>query len=159
MQRIDDKVARPTRTYMLKLSPAGVELFAECHFRLCQLTNELLPYGQTLFAAAIHLRQLNPLFIADDLATLHRSGLVGSRECFVGAPNALAEIINAAAAQVAEQCSDHGRSVSLTHLFVIALKRFRAATSAEVMHSYRQMIAEAGTSLKISRTQRALIEK
>lgn len=63
-------MGRVSRTFKLKLSPAGVELFLDCHCRLGHLVKELLPYGNTLYCALLLLQRTNIQLIADDLKTL-----------------------------------------------------------------------------------------
>lgn len=138
------------------MSPAGVELFLDCHYRLCRLTHQLLPYGQTLFSAMMHLSHLDVVLIMDDLATLKTSGLAGRRSCFVGAPSCLVNIVSRISTNIARQLPDNPRPVMASQLFIVALRRFRTAASEEVLHSYELMIEEAGDVLKIPKDWRGV---
>lgn len=147
-------MARPSRTYTLKMSPAGVEMFLDCHYRLCRLTNEMLPYGQTLFSALLYLSRLEAVLIMDDLETLKPSGLTGSKSCFVGAPSRLVDVVSRIVSKIGAELPGNRRSVMASHLFIVALKRFRTAASDDVLQSYYSMIDEAGDATKIPRSKR-----
>lgn len=73
-----------SRTYKLKLSSKGIDLFLECHCRLCRLVCDFLPYGTTLYVAVLLLEhvpdgELASEAVAPDLASF------GGREIrFVG---------------------------------------------------------------------------
>jgi hypothetical protein len=126
------------------MSPAGITLSQECHSRLCLLTNELLPYGQTLFSALFHLRDTDAVLIVDDLATLKRAGLLGPRACFVGAPVMLAELIRETVARIKQEVPENRHSIIAHQLCLVALKRFRTAQTDEVLAAYQTMLDEAG---------------
>ncbi|WP_066556771.1 hypothetical protein [Sphingobium sp. TKS] len=147
-------MGRPSRTYALRMSPAGVELFLDCHHRLCRLTHQLLPYGQTLFAAMMHLSRLDAVLIMDDLATFKASGLAGRRNCFVGAPSCLMDVVSRISTSIAEQLPDNRRPIMTSRLFIVALRRFRAADSDDLLRSYELMVEEAGPMLKIPKDWR-----
>jgi hypothetical protein len=138
------------------MSPAGIALFLECHSRLCQITNELLPYGQTLFSALFHLRHVEAVLIIDDLATLKSSGLLGTRACFVGAPNLLVELAREIIDRIREEVPGSHPAIIAGRLYLVALKRFRIAQTEEVLGAYQSMLNEAGAALKMSKTQRSL---
>lgn len=147
-------MARSSRTYPLKMSPAGVELFLDCHYRLCRLTHQLLPYGQTLFAAVMHLSRLDAVLIMDELATLKESGLAGTRTCFVGAPCHLVEVVARISTRIAHELPGNRRSIMASQLFLVALKRFRLAAPDEMLGAYQRMVEEAGSALKIPKDMR-----
>ncbi|KFD26751.1 hypothetical protein IH86_18600 [Sphingobium yanoikuyae] len=140
------------------MSTTGVELFLDCHYRLCRLANELLPYGQTLFSALVHLRHVAPAMILDDLVTLKDSGLMGGRQCFVGAPTLLTQIVEEIVENITLNFPESRRSIMATQVFLVALKRFRLAASDDITLCYRQMLTEGGAAIKISKGQRKLLE-
>jgi len=137
------------------MSPAGVEMFLDCHYRLCRLTNEMLPYGQTLFSALLYLSRLEAVLIMDDLETLKPSGLTGSKPCFVGAPSRLVDVVSRIVSRIGAELPENSRSIMASQLFIVALKRFRIAASDDVLQSYYSMIDEAGNAMKIPRGKRA----
>jgi len=148
-------MARSSRTFILKLSSSGVELFLDCHHRLCQQTNELLPYGQTLYCALIHLTGVESVRILDDLLTLKFSGHTGKRSCFVGAPSKLADMATSLATRIALDVPSNRQAIMTVRLFVVALKRFRVAAPDEVLACYGAMIEDAGELIKLPRRLRS----
>jgi hypothetical protein len=154
--KTDSGSVRSSRTFAIKMSPVGIDLFLDCHYRLCQQTNELLPYGQTLYCAMLHLRRVDPIYILDDLATLGRTGLGGSRMCFVGAPLRLQDVLSRTCERI-----DPGSRVGhrASKLFLVALKRFRLAVPADLMRAYEDMIDEAGEVIKIPAHRRIAGER
>lgn len=148
-------MGRVSRTFKLKLSPAGVELFLDCHCRLGHLVNELLPYGNTLYCALIHLRGVDSRLIADDLRILKDSGLDGTRVCFVGAPLSLSEATSHIADRLGTSVQRRGPAALNARLFIVALKQFRLASPDDIMKAYDEMLDEAGDCLKIGKALKA----
>lgn len=147
-------MGRISRTFKLKLSPAGVELFLDCHCRLGHLVKELLPYGNTLYCALIFLARADIQLIADDLKTLKESGLDGDRVCFVGAPLTMAKVTDAIADRLDTSARRRGPTALNSRLFIIALKQFRLASPEAIMSAYDEMLSLAGDSLKIGKALR-----
>jgi hypothetical protein len=147
-------VGRVSRTFKLKLSPAGVELFLDCHCRLGHLVNELLPFGNTLYCALLHLECVDTRIIADDLKTLRESGLAGERVCFVGAPLSLTEATSRLADRLGPAAQRRGPAALNSRLFIVALKQFRLASPEAIMTAYDEMLVQAGDCLKVGKTLR-----
>jgi hypothetical protein len=148
-------VGRVSRTFKLKLSPAGVELFLDCHCRLGHLVKELLPFGNTLYCALIYLDHVDTRMIVDDLKTLKESGLVGDRVCFVGAPVAMADITRRIIERLGPEVRQRGAAALNSRLFIVALKQFRLAQADAIIHAYGEMLGQAGIYLKVGRTLRS----
>jgi hypothetical protein len=148
-----------SRTFKLKMSPAGVEMFLDCHYRLGCLINELLPFGNTLYCALLHLERVDVILIIDDLQTLPMAGLTGDRVCFVGAPSCLANTV----ARIIERVEalDHKPRLAAlgAKLFIVALKRFRMAPAEAVLQAYEDMLQEAGEYIKIPRSRRPVEDR
>ncbi|MFZ5700663.1 MAG: hypothetical protein ACOY4P_04850 [Pseudomonadota bacterium] len=147
-------MGRVSRTFKLKLSPAGVELFLDCHCRLGHLVNELLPFGNTLYCALLHLECVDTRIIADDLKTLKESGLAGDRVCFVGAPLSLTETTSRLADRLGPAAQRRGPAALNSRLFIVALKQFRLASPEAIMTAYDEMLVQAGDCLKVGKTLR-----
>lgn len=147
-------MGRVSRTFKLKLSPAGVELFLDCHCRLGHLVNELLPFGNTLYCALLHLERVDTRIIADDLKTLKESGLAGDRVCFVGAPLSLTETTSRLADRLGPAAQRRGPAALNSRLFIVALKQFRLASPEAIMTAYDEMLVQAGDCLKVGKTLR-----
>ena len=148
-------MGRVSRTFKLKLSPAGVELFLDCHCRLGHLVNELLPFGNTLYCALLHLERVDTRIIADDLKTLKESGLAGDRVCFVGAPLSLTESTSRLAERLGPAAQRRGPAALNSRLFIVALKQFRLASPEAIITAYDEMLIQAGDCLKVGKTLRA----
>lgn len=148
-------MGRVSRTFKLKLSPAGVELFLDCHCRLGHLVNELLPFGNTLYCALLHLDRADTQTIADDLTTLKDSGLYGDKVCFVGAPLSLTDVTSRIAERLGQQRNKRGPAALSSRLFIVALKQFRLTTADAITAAYDEMLAQAGGNLKIGKTLRS----
>lgn len=148
-------MGRVSRTFKLKLSPAGVELFLDCHCRLGHLVNELLPFGNTLYCALLHLERVDLQHIADDLKTLKDSGLDGERVCFVGAPLSLTDVTSRIAERLGQQTLKRGPAALNSRLFIVALKQFRLASADAILSAYDELLAQAGDYLKIGKTLRS----
>ena len=148
-------MGRVSRTFKLKLSPAGVELFLDCHCRLGHLVKELLPFGNTLYCALLYLDHVDVQLIADDLKTLRDSGLNGDRVCFVGAPLSLTDVTSRVAARLGPASQRRGPTALNSRLFIVALKQFRLAPSEAILGAYDEMLSQAGDYLKIGKTLRS----
>lgn len=148
-------VGRVSRTFKLKLSPAGVELFLDCHCRLGHLVKELLPFGNTLYCALLHLDHVDIRLIADDLKTLKESGLNGDRVCFVGAPLSLTDVTSRIADRLGSAAQRRGPAALNSRLFIVALKQFRLAPAEAILAAYDTMLLEAGEYLKVGKTLRS----
>lgn len=147
-------MGRVSRTFRLKLSPAGIELFLDCHCRLGHLVKELLPFGNTLYCALLHLDRVDPRLISDDLKTLKESGLNGDHVRFVGAPVSLSEVTSRIATRLGPASQRRGPAALNSRLFLVALKQFRLASSEAIMAAYDEMLEQAGDSLKIGKSLR-----
>lgn len=148
-------MGRVSRTFKLKLSPAGVELFLDCHCRLGHLVKELLPFGNTLYCALIYLDRVDTRLIADDLKTLKDSGLNGDRVCFVGAPLSLTDVTSRIAERLGPAIQRRGPAALNSRLFIVALKQFRLAPPEAILIAYDEMLCQAGACLKIGKTLRS----
>jgi hypothetical protein len=144
-------VERVSRTFKLRLSPAGVELFLDCHYRLGRLVNELLPYGNTLYCALLHLDGLEPQAIADDLRLLKESGLLGDKVCFAGAPMSLTEVTARIVERLGPDAQRRGPAAMNARVFIVALKQFRLAPAEAILTAYDAMLAATGSRLKLGK--------
>lgn len=143
-----------SRTFRLRLSSAGIELFLDCQHRLGCLVSEMLPFGTTLYCALHYLDRIDVALIVDDLQTLPHLGLSGDRDHFVGAPSSLAHVLHRIIERV-ESAPARPRNAALgTRIFIVALKRFRVAPTDAVLEAFDAMLGEAGDTLKIARAAR-----
>lgn len=83
---------RSSRTYKLRLSDKGIDLFLDCHCRLSHLVREFLPYGVTLQTAVTLLDRMDVAELAAEMADPRCEQLSGAEVRFVGSPSQLADI-------------------------------------------------------------------
>ncbi|WP_240502307.1 hypothetical protein [Sphingomonas panacis] len=126
-------------------------MFLDCHHRLGCLVSEMLPFGTTLYCALLYLDRVEVTFVVDDLQTLPRSGLSGDRDCFVGAPASLADVLTRIADRVEAVPARPKLAALGTRICVVALKRFRLAPVNLVLEAYDQLLSDAGDNLKIAK--------
>lgn len=82
-----------SRSYRLRLSGEGTDLFLGCHCRLARLTRSFVAYGATLAVAMSLLERLDDDEIVAELMMPDLPRLSGAAEYFVGAPPALAKLV------------------------------------------------------------------
>ena len=93
-----------SRSYRLRLSAEGTDLFLACHYRLARLTRCFIAYGATLSVAMRLLEQLDDEELIAELMTPKLPALGGNAEYFVGASPTLAQV----AASVLERVDRSG---------------------------------------------------
>lgn len=74
-----------SRTYRLRLSNEGTDLFLSCHYRLAKIAKRFIPYGATLSVAMLLLGAMDIDELAGELAMPSVKRLAGEEEHFVGA--------------------------------------------------------------------------
>lgn len=82
---------KQSRTYKLRLSGDGIDLFLKCHCRLAHLLGDFIPYGFTLSVAVAVLEKQAPEDVIAELETLRCKRALGSQVRFVGSSPDLAE--------------------------------------------------------------------
>lgn len=138
-------MGRATRSFKLRLSPAGMDLLIDCHCHLIRATRSLIPWGTTLHVAVIHLATLA---MSDTDALLDRlaaAGLFGEEEHHVGAPHHLAQLASSIAVRIGETGSRRGPP-SLGMIYLLALQHLLAADTAHLLAVYERMRLEPAPS-------------
>ncbi len=117
---------RPTRSFRLALSPAGMDLLIEAHCHTIRATRSLLSWGATLHIAICLLDALDPRDVVTALARAPLRELIGPEAHFLGAPVHLGEVARHIARRVGEE-PDVIQAPLLGDLYILALSR--AATA------------------------------
>jgi len=135
-------MGRVSRTFKLRLSPAGMDVLIAAHCRLIHATRQLLPWGTTLHAAVAYLDSLSPDQIVAGLDRIAIAGLCGAEVHYLGAPSTLNDVASRIAARVvaASACRP---APSLLQIYILALDAFVAAEMQALRLSYRRIASEA----------------
>ena len=127
-----------SRTYKLRLSEEGIDLFLQCHCRLAHLLRDFIPYGVTLSVAAATLELHDAGDVAAELETQRFRHCLGSNIRFVGAPMGLTDAIERISNKLLE--SDGFSSRPRTgHLYVAALIALASAEDRQVMAAFQRV--------------------
>lgn len=78
-----------SRTYRLRLSEEGTDLFLAQHHRLARMARSFIPYGATLGVAVMLMEKVETHALVAELAMPSLKRLAGKCEHFVGATAAL----------------------------------------------------------------------
>jgi hypothetical protein len=113
---------RASRTFKLKLSPAGVDLLLECHCMVMKAARRLLAGGMTLQAAIDYLDSLPTLDLANRLENLPQAGLVGDVVFFFYAPTAVKDVAIRIAHRIKEVTPER-TFPALAHIYVLAIQQ------------------------------------
>lgn len=129
--------ARSSRTYKLRLSDRGIDLFLDCHCRLSHLAREFLPYGATLHVAVMLLDRMDIAELAGELADPRCDQLAGTSVRFVGSPSQLADLTR----RLMERIDTGGVPTSVSavgRLYLAGLLAFESSENREVLDAYRR---------------------
>jgi hypothetical protein len=126
---------RPSRTFRLTLSPAGMDLLIDAHCRLIHTTRGLLAWGTTLHVAVAHLDTVPSESVIADLAALPTLGLSGSEVHFLGAPASLNDIASRIARRVCQHPAGHA-APELRQIHIVALQHVLRADSDVLRAAY-----------------------
>ena len=75
---------KASRTYKLRLSEAGIDLFLAGHCRLAHLVRDFIPYGTTLSVALTILEMQDACEVAAELEAARCKHVLGNNIRFVG---------------------------------------------------------------------------
>lgn len=128
---------KQSRTYKLRLSGDGIDLFLKCHCRLAHLLGDFIPYGLTLSVAVAVLEKQAPEDVIAELETLRCKRALGSQVRFVGSSPDLAE----ATRRIADRllASDHIASAPRTgFIYAAALGTLISTADDEIVSVARR---------------------
>lgn len=130
-------MGRATRSYKLRLSPAGMDLLIDSHCHLIRTTRRLLAWGTTLHVAVAYLERLPASVLAAELALVQTEELSGPEEHHVGAHNQLAGLATTAAERIAPLLPS-ATAPSLGSIYLLALVCLVKADRAVLADTYDQ---------------------
>lgn len=130
---------KPSRTYELRLSDQGIDLFLACHCRLTRLSRLFLPYGATLSVVVAVLERLSAAEIAAEFEAQRCQRAAGSTGRFVGAPSSLATHISEMAAKLSDS-PEFGSPPRAAPLYLVGLCAFSTLDDAQLLAVFQQMM-------------------
>ncbi|WP_334184839.1 hypothetical protein [Novosphingobium sp.] len=135
-------MARATRTFKLRLSPAGLEVLIASHCRLIQQTRALIAWGTTLHVAVEHLAACPLEQVTDGLRSVTDDGLAGSEEHHLGAPHRLGTM---AAGIIEHYCRSSGGSPAPTlgAIYLAALTQLVSGQRGDILAAYDRVITSS----------------
>ena len=128
-------MARPRRSFKLRLSPAGLDVLIDSHCHLIRVTRSLIAWGTTLHVAVEHLSTLSTGEIIEQMKVHELDGLGGGEEHHVGASNRLWDIATSITEGVQETSPD-GRQPNLGTIYLLALRQIPKAGQSDLMSAY-----------------------
>lgn len=130
-------MGRATRTFKLRLSPAGMDVFIDSHCHLIRATRCLIAWGTTLHVAVNYLDTVSDTAILDCLRDFGDSSLSGNEEHHVGASHRLCDV----AARIVERVQ-HARPdrtpPTLGTIYILALQQLTRAEPPELMAAFEK---------------------
>lgn len=130
-----------SRTYKLRLSEKGVDLFLDCHYRLARLVRDFVPYGTTLSVAVALLERLDTDDIAAELETRTCRQCAGDIVRFVGSSKELALIMRGVTERLEASEQIAGRP-PIGRLYIVALVSFGSVEDVELADAYHRIAAQ-----------------
>jgi hypothetical protein len=136
-----------SRTFKLRLSPAGMDMLIAAHCRLIQETRQLLPWGTTLHAAVVHLDSAAPDQVAAGLDRIAAAGLCGTEVRFLGAPSALNDVASRIIDRVVAALPGR-RAPALLQVYILSLETLVSAEAQSLERAYRRATASDDASCR-----------
>lgn len=138
-------MGRATRTFKLRLSPAGMDVLIDSHCHLIRTTRSLIAWGTTLHVAVNHLDTVPVSVIAEALAALRASPLTGTEEHHVGAPHRLWDVASQIAARLRSAIPD-AEPPSLGVIYILALQLMARADHAALLAAFERVKLPVGAA-------------
>jgi hypothetical protein len=129
-----------SRTYKLRLSHDGIELFLQCHYRVAHLLREFVPYGRTLSVAVAILDRQEPCDVMAELAGARCRACMGVHIRYVGSSMNTARFV----AQIGERLIAHNELAAppkAIQMYVTALLCLSSAENHEIVEAYQRISA------------------
>ena len=128
---------RRSRTYKLRLSPQGIDLFLDFHGRLARLLCDFIPYGLTLSVAIAILESRGADDVFETLQERRFHVCLGKETRFVGTTIQLTQIMTRIAARLAES-REFSQATKLGHLYLTAILLATSAEDQELLDAHRR---------------------
>lgn len=129
---------RQSRTFKLRLSPAGMDLLIDSHCHLIRSTRSLLAWGTTLQVAVSCLDLVPVAVVIERLAETALAGLSGSEEHHLGAPKGL----NLTATRIAERVvrdAPNAETPTLSAIYIVALQQLTRTDCETLRATYERV--------------------
>ena len=134
-----------SRTYRLRLSQEGTDLFLAQHHRLARITRSFIPYGATLGVAVMLMEKVETDALVAELTMPSLKRLAGKCEHFVGATAALNGATDSILSRLAE--SDLiGVRLSVGALHNLAIMLMESCEDHELAKAWQRV--QAGIAKK-----------
>lgn len=131
-------MGRATRTFKLRLSPAGLDVLIASHCLLIRETRGLLAWGTTLHVAVEYLGECPMDRVANCLDRVQTGVLSGSEEHHLGAPHRLGEIAGEILAKY--RLAFPGMQLpTLGNLYIAALVQLESADRPKMFNAYHRV--------------------
>lgn len=128
---------RPSRTFKLRLSPAGMDLLIDSHCHLIRSTRALLAWGTTLQVAVDYLDTVPVGIVREQLGRLPERGLVGEEEHHLGAPQGVNDVARRIAVRVQETAPESDLP-TLASIYLTALSQLTRTDAGTLRAVYAQ---------------------
>lgn len=131
-------MTRQSRTFKLRLSPAGMDLLIDAHCRLIRATRGLIAWGTTLQIAVECLDTAPASIVEELLATIAGAGLDGDQEHHLGAPKGL----NVMAARIADDVARVSSGIPsplLANIYIAALTYLLRVEPDQLRATYQRV--------------------
>jgi len=136
-------MARQSRTFKLRLSPAGMDLLIDSHCHLIRSTRALLAWGTTLHVAVECLETVPTATLRQTLASKPEAGLFGAEEHHLGASRSLREIVS----RISERISGPEASrppPTIAQIYIVALQHLTRTDAETLCATYERMRTAGG---------------
>ena len=131
-------MTRQSRTFKLRLSPAGMDLLIDSHVHLIRSTRALLAWGTTLQVAVDCLDRMPAPKVLEQLASLSKAGLQGGEDHYVGASKGLNHIATRIAERVVEVAPDRD-APTLASIYIVALHQLTRTDHKTLRATYERV--------------------
>ena len=131
-------MTRQSRTFKLRLSPAGMDLLIDSHVHLIRSTRALLPWGTTLQVAVDCLDAIPAPVVLERLGSLAEAGLQGDEDHYLGASKRLNQTASRIAERVGKVAPGHD-APTLASIYIAALQQLPRTDHQTLRATYDRM--------------------
>lgn len=136
-------MGRQSRTFKLRLSPAGMDLLIDSHCYLIRSTRALLAWGTTLHVAVECLERVPTPALLEHLSRLPQAGFCGSEEHHLGAPRSLSDTVARISHRVSSAVPARDKP-AIADIYIAALQHL-TRTDGETLRAAYERTRSAAT--------------